>query len=159
MKQQITIFLSVIILLVLGTIAAVMINNRQVNVPSKYDVFAQCLKDKGEIFYGAFWCPHCKAQKELFGSSVKFLPYSECSLPDASGSNQLCKDKNIEGYPTWEFSKEFSVESESAPIICDKIPGITGEPDVCKQQGFASNYYKTFAFSGVKILSEKDPVH
>jgi thiol-disulfide isomerase/thioredoxin len=98
------IFFSVIILLILGTIATVVINKGQDNTPGKYDTFAQCLKDKGATFYGAFWCPHCKAQKALFGSSVKLLPYVECSLPDASGPNQLCKDKKIAGYPTWEFT-------------------------------------------------------
>ncbi len=122
MKQQITIFFSVIILLVLGTVATVMLNNKQDNTSGKYDTFAQCLKDKGATFYGAFWCPHCKAQKALFGSSVKLLPYVECSLPDASGSTQICKDKKIEGYPTWEFAdgtRPFSGEA-SLQQLADK---------------------------------------
>ena len=73
-------------------------------VPGKYDVFATCLKDKGAIFYGAFWCPHCKATKKLFGSSQKLLPYVECSTPDAKGQTEQCIDKNIKSYPTWEFA-------------------------------------------------------
>jgi hypothetical protein len=32
----------------------------------KYDLFAQCLKDKDAKFYGAFWCPHCQNQKAMF---------------------------------------------------------------------------------------------
>ena len=73
------------------------------NGPSKYDGFAQCLKDKGAIFYGAFWCPHCQAQKALFGSAKKYLPYVECSTPDARGQLPICIEKKIASYPTWYF--------------------------------------------------------
>ncbi len=71
--------------------------------PGKYDQFAQCLKDKGAIFYGAFWCPHCQNQKAMFGTSVKYLPYVECSTPDGKGQTQICIDKKINGYPTWVY--------------------------------------------------------
>jgi hypothetical protein len=69
----------------------------------KLDTFATCLKDKGVKFYGAFWCPHCANQKALFGKSVAFLPYVECSNPDGKTQNDLCNKANITGYPTWEF--------------------------------------------------------
>lgn len=71
--------------------------------PSKYDGFAQCLKDKGATFFGAFWCPHCQAQKARFGKSAKYLPYIECSTPDSRGQLQVCIDADIKTYPTWEF--------------------------------------------------------
>ncbi|MFZ2205136.1 MAG: thioredoxin domain-containing protein [Minisyncoccia bacterium] len=103
MKQS-TIFFVLVIVLVLGGIFTVVLQSGKGNAPGKYDTFAQCLKDKGATFYGAFWCPHCKEQKALFGSSVKFLSYVECSTPDASGQTQQCKDKKIEGYPTWELA-------------------------------------------------------
>lgn len=64
---------------------------------------AQCLKDNGATFFGAFWCPHCKKQKELFGAAEKALPYVECSTSDGNGQTPICKDKKIESYPTWEF--------------------------------------------------------
>lgn len=92
----------VVIVLVAGTFYFV---KRSANAtPGKYDTFATCLKDKGVTFYGAFWCPHCQAQKKLFGSSVKNLPYVECSTPDGKGQTQVCIDKKISGYPTWEFA-------------------------------------------------------
>lgn len=72
--------------------------------PGKYDGFAQCLKDKGAIFYGAFWCPHCQKQKALFGSSKKHLPYVECSTADARGQLPVCIDRGIKIYPTWVFA-------------------------------------------------------
>ena len=99
------IFLLIIGILILGTIAAVLLRSLSVPAgPSKYDTFAQCLKEKGAVFYGAFWCQHCQAQKEMFGSSVKFLPYVECSVPDGSTQTQECTNKKISSYPTWEFS-------------------------------------------------------
>ena len=72
--------------------------------PTNLGPFAQCLKDKGATFYGAFWCPHCAAQKKLFGNAVDKLPYVECSTPDAQGRTQICIDKGVETYPTWVFS-------------------------------------------------------
>ncbi len=76
------------------------------NAPGKYDGFAQCLKDKGAVFYGAFWCPHCQKQKAMFGNSKKYLPYVECSTPDGKGRLEVCVDKEITGYPTWIFADE-----------------------------------------------------
>lgn len=73
------------------------------NSSNKLDSFAQCLKDKGALFYGAFWCPHCQNQKALFGGSKKYLPYIECSTPDAKGQTDLCVKNGIKSYPTWVF--------------------------------------------------------
>jgi len=103
-NKKIKIFLSVIVILIIGLIVIFVVNNSGPKVRGKYDEFATCLKDKGAVFYGAFWCSHCKAEKELFGSSVKLLPYVECSTPDGQDQTQICKDKKIEGYPTWEFA-------------------------------------------------------
>src|SRR3989338_1097465 len=72
--------------------------------PSIYDGFAQCLKDKEVTFFGAFWCPHCQAQKKMFGTAEKLLPYVECSTQDGQNQTQACKDEGIKGYPTWEFA-------------------------------------------------------
>ncbi|TSC60412.1 MAG: hypothetical protein LiPW15_290 [Parcubacteria group bacterium LiPW_15] len=69
----------------------------------KYDSFATCLKDSGAVFYGAFWCPHCQDQKAEFGRSERLLPYVECSMPDGQTETQVCIDKGIKSYPTWEF--------------------------------------------------------
>lgn len=63
---------------------------------------ADHLTKAGAKFYGASWCPHCQEQKKKFGSSVKRVPYIECS-PGGSQAPQAkeCKEKNIESYPTW----------------------------------------------------------
>lgn len=65
---------------------------------------AQCLSAKGATFYGAFWCPHCRAQKALFGKAASALPYVECSTPDGNSQTPACKDKKVVSYPTWIFA-------------------------------------------------------
>ena len=67
------------------------------------DAFAQCLKEKKAVFYGAFWCSHCENQKALFGKSVTFLPYVECSAPDRKSQLSVCVEKGVKNYPTWDF--------------------------------------------------------
>ena len=116
-NKNVKIFISVIVLLIIGTVVAVLFQSNSTNTPpapGKYDTFAQCLKDKGATFYGAFWCPHCAAQKKLFGSSVKFLPYVECSTADGNGQLPICKDKNIQGYPTWELKDGTRIPDENS---------------------------------------------
>jgi len=60
------------------------------------------LARSGAKMYGAFWCPHCQQQKEIFGASADRLPYIECS-PNGQGSPQAseCRTARIESYPTW----------------------------------------------------------
>lgn len=87
-------------LIVVGSILMV----KSGNTPSKYDDFANCLTEKDAKFYGAFWCPHCKDQKNLFGKSSKYLPYIECSTPDGNNQLAVCSEKDIESYPTWIFA-------------------------------------------------------
>lgn len=53
-------------------------------------------------FYGAYWCPHCEEQKELFGASAHRLPYIECS-PGGRRAPQaaICNAAGVQVYPTW----------------------------------------------------------
>ncbi|MBW4493124.1 MAG: hypothetical protein KME26_08570 [Oscillatoria princeps RMCB-10] len=65
---------------------------------------ARHLRAIGAKEYGAYWCPHCHDQKQLFGKEAsEILDYVEC---DPSGKNarpQLCAEAKIKGYPTWEI--------------------------------------------------------
>ena len=95
---------AVIGIFVIAIVVAVLISFQNTAEPGKYDDFAKCLTDKGAIFYGSYWCPHCQSQKQMFGDSVEYVPYVECSLPDKAGQNKMCNDAKIESYPTWEFN-------------------------------------------------------
>lgn len=63
------------------------------------DVFAQYLTGQGISMGGTDWCPHCKDQKELFGSSFQYIDYHNCDNEPG-----WCNERGIEGYPTWVFS-------------------------------------------------------
>jgi hypothetical protein len=106
MEQKI--ILGVVGVLVVAAIGIFMIapapTGQQSTVPAgMYTEFAQCLKDSGTTFFGAFWCPHCNNQKKLFGDAVGTLPYVECSTADGKGQLAVCKDAGVNSYPTWEF--------------------------------------------------------
>lgn len=63
---------------------------------------AMHLEDTGAKFYGAYWCPNCQEQKDLFGASADRLPYVECTPDGRDGVMAfVCVMKDIQGYPTW----------------------------------------------------------
>jgi uncharacterized membrane protein len=63
---------------------------------------ARHLTTTGAAMYGAYWCPHCQDQKDMFGTAFEHINYVECD-PRGKGANpRLCQEKGIEGYPTWE---------------------------------------------------------
>ncbi|MCU0541498.1 MAG: hypothetical protein MUE44_04835 [Oscillatoriaceae cyanobacterium Prado104] len=52
--------------------------------------------------YGAYWCPHCHAQQELFGKEAfSAINYIECAPRGKDAQPDLCKAANIKAYPTW----------------------------------------------------------
>ena len=88
----------------------------------KYDALAMCLSDKGMSMYGAYWCPHCANQKEMFGSSFKYVSYIECDPKGDNANPQLCQEKGVEGYPTWIYEGQ-KYEGE---MTLQKISDISG---------------------------------
>jgi len=101
-KTKNTVLWTLGIIVVIGAIVMLLVSAAK--KPGKYDTMAQCITDSGAQFYGAFWCPHCQAQKAMFGKSAKLLPYIECSGADGNGQLQVCIDQNIQSYPTWVFA-------------------------------------------------------
>ncbi len=84
------------------------------------DDFAKCLAEKNLVMYGAYWCPHCQAQKKLFGSSVQYIKYVECTQ-----ETKLCTEKQITGYPTWIAADGQRYEGEQS---LQKLSEITSCP-------------------------------
>ena len=84
-------------------------NQKQLIVTSESSIesikFAKYLKDKGVIKYSAYWCPNCLNQSELFGKQAyKELQVVECANDGLNSKTQLCIDKQIKGFPTWEIN-------------------------------------------------------
>ncbi len=69
-----------------------------------YPELTACLNKNQVVMFGASWCPHCAAQKQLFGRSVKSMPYFECSKNGVQV--QECSDRDIMSYPTWQFQEK-----------------------------------------------------
>ncbi|MDO8425640.1 MAG: hypothetical protein Q7T01_03970 [bacterium] len=68
------------------------------------EALALCLKEKGVVEYGAYWCPNCQEQKQRFGSGAKLIDYVECAMPgNPRAQSPKCQAAGITGYPTWVF--------------------------------------------------------
>ena len=66
---------------------------------------AKYLKDNGVVKYSAYWCPNCLNQSELFGKQAyRELNVVECARDGINSQTQLCIDKEIKGFPTWEIN-------------------------------------------------------
>lgn len=58
------------------------------------------LRQAGAVFYGAWWCPACFKQKNLFGQEAgNQLPYQECEKTEEQ--RKRCDQSGIQAYPTW----------------------------------------------------------
>src|SRR5204862_7827309 len=71
---------------------------------STLDAFAKCTNEKGTRMYGAWWCPHCAEQKEMFGYAFHYVAYTECGIEgQRHGMNEQCTKAGIQHFPTWQF--------------------------------------------------------
>ena len=69
--------------------------------------FAKFLTDNNFKMYSAYWCPHCHDQKQLFGKkAVKELTIIECAQDGKDNQYKLCREKQIEGFPSWEINEK-----------------------------------------------------
>jgi hypothetical protein len=66
---------------------------------------AEHLRKQGVLFYGAWWCPACFKQKDVFGQQAgDRLPYVECEKTDEQ--RERCTEARIEAYPTWVMGEQ-----------------------------------------------------
>ena len=69
--------------------------------------FAKFLSDNNIKMFSAYWCPHCHDQKQLFGKkAVKELTIVECAKDGKDNQYELCREKEIQGFPSWEIKGE-----------------------------------------------------
>jgi uncharacterized membrane protein len=70
------------------------------------EALAKHLTRSGAVFYGAYWCPHCQEQKDLFGSAAAQLPYVECDPKGRNPQTARCEGAAVRVFPTWVFGPE-----------------------------------------------------
>ena len=84
---------------------------------------AEKLTASGAVMYSAYWCPHCHEQKELFGKEATArLKVIECAPDGQNSQAELCQQKKIEGYPTWEINGQ--LDSGVKPL--QKLANLVG---------------------------------
>ncbi|RMF92246.1 MAG: hypothetical protein D6734_12750 [Candidatus Schekmanbacteria bacterium] len=85
-------------IIILGIIIAIIMFLLTMPRAGPYDSFADCISKSGAIMYGTDWCPHCKAQKKMFGNSFRKINYINCDV-----EKNKCLVQGISGYPTWDI--------------------------------------------------------
>jgi hypothetical protein len=89
---------------------------------STLDGFAKCLTAKGTKMYGAWWCPHCADQKEMFGYAFQYVNYTECSPEGQRVVKDVCKQAAVKNFPTWQFPDGSRMEgAQPLAVLGDKV--------------------------------------
>ena len=80
--------------------------------------------------YGAYWCPHCHDQKELFGKEAAAIyPYVECAPDGVNSKTAVCQEiaPKIEkqtgrsfGFPTWEVNGQYLTGTQQLTDLATK---------------------------------------
>jgi Zn ribbon nucleic-acid-binding protein len=82
---------------------------------------------------GAFWCPHCRRQRELFGQQAwAMIPYRECATQGYQ--HQTCPSQ-VAGYPTWLRGRKGEVVASGElplAVLAEKV-GFRGFDDALEQ--------------------------
>lgn len=88
---------------------------------------AKHLRRTGAVFYGAYWCPHCRNQRRIFGkSALELVPYRECDPRGMGYKAGSCKQ--VEAYPTWSIGGQ-RVSGELSLAELARMSNFPGEID------------------------------
>ena len=56
---------------------------------------ADHLRESGAVFYGAYWCPHCQAQKQMFGAAARSSRTSSVTRAAPTPSPVACQAAGV----------------------------------------------------------------
>lgn len=90
---------------------------------------AQHLSGIGAKMYGAYWCPHCHDQKQLFGKEAfALINYVECDPQGQNSQTATCQAIAPQvqeqtgqsfGYPTWEINGKYLSGTKTLQELAD----------------------------------------
>ncbi len=81
---------------------------------------AQHLTAIGAKKFGAFWCPHCYDQKQVFGKEAfAQINYIECDPNGKNPQPQVCQDVGIKGFPSWEIKGKLYSGTQSLEKLAE----------------------------------------
>jgi Zn ribbon nucleic-acid-binding protein len=94
---------------------------------------AKYLQKENISMAGAYWCPHCRRQRELFGKEAwAIIPYRECA--SQGYQHQNCPSQ-VSGYPTWLKGRRGEVVASGElplAVLAEKV-GFRGFDDSLEQ--------------------------
>jgi hypothetical protein len=120
------------------------------------DDFARCLTKAGARFYGTSWCPHCAAQRRMFGTAFGEVSYVECSVGGTKETTEECQQAGVTSYPTWTFADgsretgELSLERLASRTGCVYERGV--EPQILDVPAAQGGVLKLPGAEGVEII-------
>ena len=89
--------------------------------------FAKFLNENNIVMYSAYWCPHCHDQKQLFGkTATDELKIIECAKDGVNNQYELCQQKGIDGFPSWEINNKIYSGTRGIQELAD-ITGYSGD--------------------------------
>jgi uncharacterized membrane protein len=90
---------------------------------------AQHLTAIGAQQFGAYWCPHCYTQKQMFGiEAFAAIDYVECDPKGVNPQTDFCRATGIHSYPTWTINGELYEGIHELDELAD-LSGYTGSRD------------------------------
>jgi hypothetical protein len=84
---------------------------------------ARCLSNAGVVFYGTWWCPYCRKQREVFGADASSLPYVECSDAGSRRTRSACREAGVRSYPTWVLPSGIVLRGVQSPDVLAALSG------------------------------------
>lgn len=90
---------------------------------------ARHLNEVGARSFGAYWCPHCYDQKQLFGrQAAAIVNYIECDPRGSNAKPEVCREAGVRAYPTWEIDGEIYEGTRELDELAE-LSGYTGNTD------------------------------
>jgi hypothetical protein len=95
------------------------------------------LQKTGAKLYGAWWCPHCYEQKQLFGQEAVTASFKslaiECAEDGLNPQTELCRQQKIQGFPTWIIRGQ-------------AYPGVQSPEQLAKLSGYNGNKHFLYSY-------------
>jgi hypothetical protein len=95
--------------------------------------FARCLTRARTTYYRTSWCPHCRAQEELFGSAMRYIDEVDCTAPRA------CAAARVASFPTWTFADGSRLSGLAQPAELSRRTGCPLSGGLQPERGAATH--------------------
>lgn len=93
---------------------------------------AEHLTAVGAKKYGAYWCPHCHDQQDLFGrEAFRKIDYVECAADGVNAQPGACQSAGVQSYPSWEINGQLYTGTQELARLA-QLSGYQGPTDFAR---------------------------